>query len=120
MRLVDQTPGGLINYTCAQMAHFFPDGREEAARREIMRNLPEALDRLSTCIDAVKMWRPGEFYYLHSTQYCQYLYFLANTIWRNDGDRGVCNKLFCLNKALNGIDCFYEINLPEIFSLAIR
>lgn len=115
MRLVDQTSEGLVNYTCAQIAHFFPDGREQTAHREITRNLAEALDRLSHCINAVKMWRPGEFYYLHSTQYCQYLYYLANTIWRNDGDKSVCTQLFCLNKALNGIDCFYEIKLPEIF-----
>jgi serine O-acetyltransferase len=27
----------------------------------------------------------------------------------------VCTKLFLLNKALNGIDCFYEIELPEVF-----
>jgi serine O-acetyltransferase len=41
---------------------------------------------------------------------------LANSIWRHSADRdGVCTKLFLLNKALNGIDCFYEIEMPDIF-----
>ena len=61
------------------------------------------------------MWTPGRFDHLHSSQYTIFLYYLANTIWRGGGERAVCNKLFGLNKALNGIDLFYEIELPEVF-----
>jgi serine O-acetyltransferase len=61
------------------------------------------------------MWRTGEFDYLHSSQYAIFLYFLANTLWRSNGDQRLCTKLFFLNKALNGIDCFYEISMPDIF-----
>ncbi|NIZ75185.1 hypothetical protein DL568_25930, partial [Escherichia coli] len=39
----------------------------------------------------------------------------SNTIWRHGGPEEVCTKLFLLNKALNGIDCFYEIEMPDIF-----
>ncbi|NSX17132.1 hypothetical protein HTY52_23850 [Cupriavidus taiwanensis] len=84
-------------------------------RPVIERNLDEALARTARCIDAVKMWKPGAFNYLHSSQYCQYLYYLANTIWRNERDAQTCTRLFLLNKALNGIDLFYEIEMPEIF-----
>jgi len=52
---------------------------------------------------------------LHSSQYCIFLYYLANTIWCKEQTRTVCTKLFALNKALNAIDCFYEIELPEVF-----
>jgi serine O-acetyltransferase len=61
------------------------------------------------------MWRVGEFDYLHSSQYCIYLYYLANSIWRNTGERAGCTRLFLLNKALNGIDLFYEIEMPKVF-----
>ena len=36
-------------------------------------------------------------------------------IWRNAKDVTTCTKIFLLNKALNAIDCFYEIELPDIF-----
>ncbi|NUA28375.1 hypothetical protein FCJ59_16585 [Cupriavidus basilensis] len=75
----------------------------------------EALARVERCINAVRMWHPGRFNYLHSSQYCQYLYYLANTIWRNEGDARACTRLFLLNKALNGIDLFYEIEMPDVF-----
>jgi serine O-acetyltransferase len=44
-----------------------------------------------------------------------FLYFLANSVWRGKGDERVCTKLFYLNKALNGIDCFYKIKMPDIW-----
>ncbi|NHZ37550.1 hypothetical protein F0185_28720 [Massilia sp. CCM 8692] len=74
--------------------------------------------RLQACIDKVKMWPQGQFNHLNSSQYCQYLYFLSNTIWREDrgGEAlGVATRLFLLNKALNGIDLFYEIAMPDVF-----
>jgi serine O-acetyltransferase len=63
----------------------------------------------------VRLWRPGEFDYLHSSQYTTFLYYLANTLWHAGADPRLCTKLFLLNKALNGIDCYYEIELPEVF-----
>jgi serine O-acetyltransferase len=78
-------------------------------------HLDEALRRVGRCIDQVRMWRPGEFDVLHSSQYCIFLYYLANTIWRREQQRSICTKLFLLNKALNAIDCFYEIELPDVF-----
>lgn len=104
---------GLATYLEKQLQFFFPDGASH--RDEILTHLPQALQRLQHCINAVKMWPLDRFDYLHSTQYTIFLYFLANTIWKKNGDICLCTKLFYLNKALNGIDCFYEIELPEIF-----
>jgi len=61
------------------------------------------------------MWREDEFDPLHSSQYATFLYYLAHTLHRSGADRALCNKLFFLNKALNGIDLFYEIDLPSVF-----
>lgn len=104
---------GLLAYVSAQLASFFPDGRPVAALIEP--HLDHALARTGACIDAVRAWPQDRFDYLHSTQYCTFLYFLANSVWRAGGDGDVCTKLFLLNKALNGIDLFYEIEMPAIF-----
>jgi serine O-acetyltransferase len=115
LQLVDQTRAGLIDYTCAQVAHLIPDGRSEPLRAHVAAHVDEALERVGRCIDAVRMWRAGEFSHLHSSQYCIYLYYLANSIWRNTGETAASTRLFLLNKALNGIDLFYEIEMPKVF-----
>jgi serine O-acetyltransferase len=104
---------GLQQYLLKQLATFLPD--ERPCAQTIAVNLDEALVRLQRCINGVRAWPQDQFDYLHSTQYCTFLYFLANTIKHNGGDTEVCTKLFLLNKALNGIDLFYEIEMPEIF-----
>ena len=105
----------LLAYLCRQLENLFPDGRLEAERPQLQRQLQPALARLAHCIGAVRLWPRGEFDHLHSSQYATFLYYLANTLWQSGADRALCNKLFGLNKALNGIDLFYEIEMPEIF-----
>ncbi len=105
---------GLITYLESQLKHFFPDARP--VRTQINGHIDEALERLNHCINAVRLWDKNTFNYLHSSQYTQFIYYLSNSIWRQEGNESdVCTKLFYLNKALNGIDCFYEIELPDIF-----
>ena len=105
----------LLNYVGRQLDNFFPDGRGDAERPALQAHLEPALRRLERCIAEVRMWTPGQFDHLHSSQYATFLYYLANTLWRADGERAPCNKIFGLNKALNGIDLFYEIEMPEVF-----
>lgn len=114
MRFLYSSRDDLVDYVTAQITTFFPD-RAADPKEAVDKNLDEALARVGRCIDAAAMWKPGEFDYLHSSQYAMFLYFLANTIWRNKGDERVCTKLFYLNKALNGIDCFYKIKMPDIW-----
>jgi serine O-acetyltransferase len=114
LKLLHSSREDLLNYVTAQLERFFPDG--QAGTKQILEAcLDEALARLENCINAVIMWHQGEFYYLHSSQYTIFLYFLANTLWRKEGAQKICAKLFFLNKSLNGIDCFYEIEMPDIF-----
>lgn len=114
LKLLHSSRESLLNYVSTQLERFFPD--DDIDMKEILHaHLDNALNRLENCINAVKMWHPGEFDYLHSSQYTIFLYFLANTIWRKEGNQRTCVKLFLLNKSLNGIDCFYEIEMPDIF-----
>jgi len=115
MKLINHTSDSLADYVTRQLSAIVPDGSETAVREVIGRHIDEALERIGYCIDRVAMWRQGEFNYLHSTQYCQFLYYLANTIWRNERDAQTATKLFLLNKSLNAIDLFYEIEMPPVF-----
>jgi serine O-acetyltransferase len=104
-----------LAYTAAQCAAVIPDGREAAFRSAVDAHLDEALQRLHRCINACAPWRADEFNVLQSSQHTIYLYFLANTIWKRSGDTEAPTRLFLMNKALNGIDLFYEIAMPEVF-----
>ena len=114
MHIVNLPANQLVTYVRAQIQHFFPAG-DDPQLALIDTYCAAALKRLDTCVSQVKLWTPGQFDILHSSQYCTFLYYLSNTIWRAEQARSVCTKLFLLNKALNGIDCFYEIELPEVF-----
>lgn len=114
MNLKDITRDGLADYVAAQLDAFFPD-RRGGTRAGIARDIDEALHRLNVCINAVRWWKEDEFDYLHSSQHCIFVYYLSNTIWKNRQDKALCTKLFGLNKALHGFDCFYDNPLPDRF-----
>jgi len=114
LELTGSSRSRLLEYVVRQLANLFPDDAP-GVRPALDAHLDRALQRLERCIAEVRAWRPGEFDYLHSSQYAIFLYCLASTLWRAGAERPVCNKLFGLNKALNGIDLFYEIEMPEVF-----
>lgn len=60
----------------------------------------------------------GETYFnpFHSGQYCIYLYFLSNEVWKK-GNNLLADKIYYLNKVMNGLDLFYQVELPEYFTL---
>jgi len=103
---------GLNQYVQLQLQRFFPDNSPVYT---IENALPEALRRLEVCINSVKLWTPSYFNHLHSSQYCTFLYLLARTAYEQNASTEICTKLFLLNKALNGIDLFYEIKMPSKF-----
>lgn len=113
MKLVNTTRDRLLRYIESQLHNFFPDGDEVLPA--LQDHIDEALVRLHKLIKHVRPWPENEFDPLHSTQYSIFLYLLANTVWRRGGSRRVCTKLFLLNKALNSIDLFYEIEMPDVF-----
>jgi serine O-acetyltransferase len=107
----------LTDYVQAQVRNFFPDGHGVSV---IAGYVPAALERLRHAIDCVRAryFRDNgvsTFSHLNNDQYAMFLYLLAHEIARHEGGGGVCDKLFGLNKALHGLDCYYGIDLPEVF-----
>lgn len=50
----------------------------------------------------------------HSVQYCIFLYLYANQLFL-DGNINEANTVYYLNKIMNSVDWFYEVNMPEYF-----
>jgi serine O-acetyltransferase len=105
----------LLEYVNLQLKHFFPDQYDN--KPVLKKNLDEAFDRTSYSIKHIKLQGYTNFSHLQSDLYAQFIYFLSNTVWRNDADRNTAEKLFCLNKALHGLNCMYNTVLPDIFLL---
>ncbi len=108
-------------YVSRQLDHFFPDS-QSFPEKDYANVFDLAVDRTAYCFQHVTLaayHRNGETHlnHLHSDQYAVFLWFLANTVWRETQNAAVANKLFCLNKALHGVSCMYDTNLPDIFLL---
>lgn len=62
--------------------------------------------------------KDGQPYFnpFHSGQYSIFLYYLSHTIFENNPEhRTLADRVYYLNKALNAVDLFYEVDLPKIF-----
>lgn len=79
------------------------------------------LDRLKKCfeLNTNKYYsQDGQVYFnpFHSVQYMIFLYYFANSIYRNRPSESIlCDKLYYLNKMLNSVDLFYSVELPDFF-----
>lgn len=51
----------------------------------------------------------------HSVQWMIFLYYIAHKIYKKGSRTKVCDKLYYLNKIMNGLDMFYAIELPKHF-----
>ncbi len=114
------TQNSIIELLSKQLSLFLVSTNEI----EIIRNnYSEVLDRLSICFFETnnKYYKKnGETYFnpYHSAQWCIFLYFLSNTIYKKNKEYSLlCDKIFFLNRMLNAVDMFYEVNLPDIFML---
>jgi serine O-acetyltransferase len=79
------------------------------------------LNRLERCFDNItnKYYHDketGESFFspFQSAQYAQYLYFLSNEAFVAKDIR-FAEKVYYLNKMMNLVEWFYEVELPEIF-----
>ena len=114
----------LSRYTAAQINGFFPDGNS-VLPEQVGEILPRVLERLARCLEGIGspyFRRAGKLFFnhLHSDQYSMYLYILANEAHCGEvaslPDLAV--KSYLLNKALHGIEVFYQVKLPEVFWFA--
>ena len=51
----------------------------------------------------------------HSGQWCIFLYYLSNCLSSQHSD--TASKVYYLNKMLNNVDLYHEVELPIVFSL---
>jgi serine O-acetyltransferase len=108
-------PDDLVHFICGQIANFFPDKKNADNAATIRAHLPAAVARVAPIAAKAVHWNPIALNPLSSSQHCQFLYVLANTIWKSTGDEALPTKLFLLNKALHGIDLFFKVEMPPIF-----
>lgn len=112
------SPLALTRYVATQLNNLFPDKGLEADIALLAPTLPRAMQRMAPLLDAIRNFRPGFFDHFNSLQYASFLYLVANEHWRSGGDVTLSERLFCLNRALNSIDLFYSVKMPEIFFLS--
>tara|TARA_R110000787_G_scaffold89306_4_gene189147 strand:- start:3413 stop:4117 length:705 start_codon:yes stop_codon:yes gene_type:complete len=114
------SPQNLCCYIAKQISTLFPD--RDILPSALSSFIQIALDRLENCLTHTPLKHFTNdgvtvFNHLNTDQYAIFLYFLCNSISRENGDPILSEKVYALNKALHGIDIYYEVNMPEIFTL---
>lgn len=112
----------LMEYTKRQLEFYVPDGY--IISDEVFEiSLEIALDRCEKCFKHILL--PGYhkeknvfFYHLHQDQHATFLYFLGNTLWKEYGEKILCDKLMNLNRILHNFFLSYKCPMPDIFILA--
>lgn len=85
--------------------------------------LDNTLQRVEKCFNVTKNKYyhddNGEVYFspYHSGQYSIFLYYLANTIFLVGNNDLLASKVYYLNKIMNSVDWYYEIQLPEFWGV---
>lgn len=80
-----------------------------------------ALVEAEKCYSSIKnkyFNKDGSTYFnpFHSGQYATFLYVLSRSIFtKYPNHRTLADRIYYINKALNGVDLFYEIKLPTVF-----
>ncbi len=84
----------------------------------------KALNRCEYCFSKCrnKYYKDSDganFNPIHSGQYSIFLYWLARSLYEEypNRSRSLCDRIYYLNRALNSLDLYYEVKMPEIFFL---
>jgi serine O-acetyltransferase len=111
----------LDKLVASQIEHLFVLGAGEAA--QLSHAVADALERCEYCFERTD----NKYYQFHgrpyfnpfqSAQYCIFLYHLSVAVNRLEGAPAtLADRVYYLNRALNGVDLFYEVELPRVFML---
>lgn len=108
----------LACYVAEQLHNMFPAGGMKQDIEMMMAIMPRALERMRPILGAVRAFEPDVFNHFNALQYATLLYLLGNEQWRLQPSSLVADRLFCLNRALNAMDLFYGVEMPEIFFIS--
>ncbi len=106
----------LARFVSRQLENLLPDDHD--ALPTLRDAMPAALERTRRCVARVRAWHARGFDRLNSAQYATLLYFLSREAALEQRDEATATRLFLLNKALNGLELFHEIELPDVFFLS--
>lgn len=96
---------------------------EEVEETILHSSVPEIIPSIDLCFSEISnkyyanVAMGGAFNPFHSGQYSIFLYFLSRHVWVNYKNAQLADKLYYLNKMLNGFDLFYQVKMPDIFFL---
>lgn len=106
----------LVNYVSKQLEGIVPDGY--CWGDLLLHSTPVALRRTNACVSRILVSSGKDFDYLVSWQYATFLYFLSRTLFLDFQEQSAAVRVFLLNKAVNGLDLYYEIDLGTCFFLS--
>lgn len=109
----------LALYVRKQLENLFPDNADLS---DLPKFVELALDRVEHSFSRVRLkgfFAEGQahFSHMHCDQYAVFLYYLANTAFRELPGHPIADKAYALNKALHALDAFYEVQLPDVFAV---
>lgn len=109
----------LASYVRKQFENLFPDAADLA---DLPPLVERALGRVEHCFSRVRLkgyFADGQprFSHLHCDQYAIFLYYLANSAFREKPGHPIADKAYALNKALHALDAYYEVQLPDVFAV---
>ena len=112
------SPDDLASYLAAQISHVLPERLVEG--REVRPALDDALERMEHCVGRLRQRyhhddQGARFDHRHTDQYAMLLYLTSNAAFKR-GDVALAAQAYALNKALHGLDAFYEVELPSVFA----
>ena len=98
-----------------QIKNLFPTENNKIISTQIA---DAAFEKTVNCIQAIKNWNSNGFNQLVSWQYATYLYFLSRQVFINEGNDDLATRIFLVNKSLNSMELFYQIEMPKYFFLS--
>lgn len=110
----------LLQLLKLQLGHFFI--LNDAESNLLDNTIDEVLLRCELCFsqNPNKYYKnDSEVYFnpYHSVQYMTFLYYYSNTLYHKGiHEKFLCDKIYYLNKVMNGVDIFYAVELPDYFS----
>jgi len=117
--IISVTKEELITLAIKQVDNLFLCDKETEVKA-IAKDIPEAIERIEHCFSFSKCkyyQKNNDIFFnpFHSGQYAIFLYFLSRILSRENNS--LADKVYYLNKALNSVDLYYEVEMPRIFDL---